>query len=162
MICMLAGVDLPPKTTRPPWLRTIAETNEIYNWGNLIGAFLVHELLGPRPPPPSTPPPPTQAPSAFLFNPTPPPPPPPATLSIRHQAVAEEFCEGDEGCLFFLTSRSGRSVSRVSKFPHEAEVVFLPGTQFQVVEVLHGSSAIGEFYTLPAQITNITMDECDD
>ena len=25
--------------------------NEIYHWGNLVGPFLVHKLLGPRPPP---------------------------------------------------------------------------------------------------------------
>ena len=33
---------------------TIVGTDEIYNREHLIGPFLVHKLLGPRPPPPSS------------------------------------------------------------------------------------------------------------
>ena len=53
----------------PPPLQTKVTTvgkKEIYHWKNLIGAFLVHTLLGPRPPPSpssntSLPPPPHRA-----------------------------------------------------------------------------------------------------
>ena len=34
---------------------TIVGKNEIYNWEDLVGPFLVHNLLGPRPPPPLPP-----------------------------------------------------------------------------------------------------------
>ena len=40
----------PPKTKG-----AIVGRNEIYRWENLVGPFLVHKLLGPRPPPPSSP-----------------------------------------------------------------------------------------------------------
>ena len=44
------GVPLPGPP--PPQTKvTIVGKNEIYNWENLIGPFLVHKLLGPRPPP---------------------------------------------------------------------------------------------------------------
>ena len=36
---------LPPQTKV-----TIVGKNEIYNWENLVGPFLVRKLLGPRPP----------------------------------------------------------------------------------------------------------------
>ena len=49
---------------------TISGKNEIYLWENLVGPFLVHKLLGPRPRPPSCyTPPPSQ------LRPRPPPPP---------------------------------------------------------------------------------------
>ena len=42
----------------PPTKMTIAGENEIYIRENLIGPFLVHKLLGPKPRPPLQPPPP--------------------------------------------------------------------------------------------------------
>ena len=48
--------DLPRPPPPPPQTKaTILGQNEIYNWENLAGPFLVHKLLGPspRPPPPS-------------------------------------------------------------------------------------------------------------
>ena len=49
----------PPPRPRPPQTKvTIAGTNEIYRWEDLVGPFLVHKLLGPKPPAPPPPPPP--------------------------------------------------------------------------------------------------------
>ena len=39
----------PPPQTKV----TIVGKSEIYRWENLVGPFLVHKLLGPRPPPSS-------------------------------------------------------------------------------------------------------------
>ena len=46
----LISIDPPPP--RPPTKVTIVGKHEIYMRKNLIGPFLVHKLLGPRPPPP--------------------------------------------------------------------------------------------------------------
>ena len=49
MVLSRSPLDAPP----PPTTKTFAVgNNEIYNWENLIGPFLVHTILGPRPPPP--------------------------------------------------------------------------------------------------------------
>ena len=37
---------------RPPTKATIVRKNEIYHWENLVGPFLVHKPLVPRPPSP--------------------------------------------------------------------------------------------------------------
>ena len=44
------GGGVPPLQTEV----TIVGNNEIYRWENLVGPFLVHKLLGPRPPPPAS------------------------------------------------------------------------------------------------------------
>ena len=41
----------PPGPPLPQTKVTIVGRNEIYSWDNLIGSFLVHKLLRPRPPP---------------------------------------------------------------------------------------------------------------
>ena len=54
------GGTLTPHPPPPPQTKvTIVGKTGIYNWDNLIGPFLVHKRLGPRPPPPPSPPPPS-------------------------------------------------------------------------------------------------------
>ena len=45
----------PPRTPPPKTKVTIVGKNEICNRENLVGRFLVHKLLGPRPPLPPPP-----------------------------------------------------------------------------------------------------------
>ena len=51
------GVPLPPQPEPPPpqTIVIIVGKPEFYDWEHLIGPFLVHKLLGPRPPPPPSP-----------------------------------------------------------------------------------------------------------
>ena len=72
------------------------------------------------------------------------------------QSVAKEFVKGDEGSLFFLHSTGARAISRFSKFPDEAEVLFRPNTIFEITSTLYGTSDIGQFYS---GIDNISMAE---
>ena len=72
------------------------------------------------------------------------------------RSVAEEFVKGDEGTLFFVQSAGARAISRFSKYPDEAEVLFRPNTTFEISQAVYGSSAIGQFY---ACIDNIAMTE---
>jgi Zn ribbon nucleic-acid-binding protein len=72
------------------------------------------------------------------------------------KAVAEQFVKGDEGSLFILQSASARAISRFSKFPDEAEVLFRPNTVFSVISTLYGQSDIGQFYSC---IDSIAMRE---
>ena len=57
--------------------------------------------------------------------------------------VALENCpsftsKARKGVVFVVKSKSGRSISAYSQFPFDNEVVFLPGTQFQVTRWYHG------------------------
>ena len=52
-LCLLFFLATPP----PPTKVTIVGKNEVYHWENLVGPFVIHKLLGPRPPPPPPPPP---------------------------------------------------------------------------------------------------------
>ena len=54
------GSQTPPRKTKG----TIVGNNEICRWENLVGPFLVHNILGPRPPPPPSPPPLQHSPGA--------------------------------------------------------------------------------------------------
>ena len=81
----------------------------------------------------------------------------PAFSSASAQrSVAEEFVQGDDGSLFFLQSAQARAISRFSRFPDEAEVIFRPNTVFEITATLYGASDIGQFY---AQVDNIAMAE---
>ena len=72
-----ARVPPPPQTKV-----TIVGQNEIYRWENLVGPFLVHKLLGPRPPPPTNTPlkhsPAGGSETGPATTPSSPPDPPPA------------------------------------------------------------------------------------
>ena len=68
--------------------------------------------------------------------------------------MAEEFVKGDEGSLFFIQCSAGRPISKFSKFPDEAEVLFRPNTVFTITSTLYGTSEIGQFYS---GIDNIAM-----
>ena len=80
----------------------------------------------------------------------------PFSSASAEQAVAKEFVKGDEGSLFFLHSAGARAISRFSKFPDEAEVLFRPNTVFEITSTLYGTSDIGQFYS---GIDNISMAE---
>ena len=70
--------------------------------------------------------------------------------------VAEEFTKGGEGTLFFLKAENPRAISRFSKFPDEAEVLFRPNTLFTISSTLYGTSDIGQFYS---GVDNVAMEE---
>ena len=52
--------------------------------------------------------------------------------------------------------RTRRSISKFSKYPDEAEVLFRPNTVFEIKSTLYGASEIGQFYS---GIDNIAMTE---
>ena len=72
------------------------------------------------------------------------------------KSVAQEFTKGGEGSLFFLDCATARSISKFSKFPDEAEVLFFPNTFFRITSTLYGTSDIGAFFS---QTDNIAMKE---
>ena len=83
-----------PKTPSPPTKLTIVGKREICNRGNLVGPFLVHKLLGPKPGPPL--PPPTQK--------TPCPSPEPLAPSCREvgHMIAGTMNDADEANIITL------------------------------------------------------------
>ena len=70
--------------------------------------------------------------------------------------VAKEFVKGEEGTLFFIQSEGAKAISRFSKYPDEAEVLFRPNTVFEISCTLYGTTDIGQFYS---GIDNISMVE---
>jgi hypothetical protein len=67
----------------------------------------------------------------------------PAVLSTStSRMTAREFAQAgeEEGVLFQITGANGRDISTVSAFPSEQEVVFAPGTQFEITKIVsdHG------------------------
>ena len=81
---------------------------------------------------------------------------PALSSASAEKSVASEFVKGDEGSLFFIACTAGRPISRFSKFPDEAEVLFRPNTVFTITSTLYGRSDIGQFYS---GIDNIAMVE---
>ena len=72
------------------------------------------------------------------------------------RSVAEDFVKGGEGTLFLITSVGAKPISRLSRFPDEAEVLFPPNTSFRITSTLYGTSDIGQFYSFT---DNIAMEE---
>ena len=72
---------------------------------------------------------------------------PALSSASAERAVAQAFVKGDEGSLFFIQSTAGRAISKFSKFPDEAEVLFRPNTMFEITSTLYNTSVIGEFYS---------------
>ena len=74
------------------------------------------------------------------------PPPPPLVFATWPGISA----------LFIHQSAGAKPISKFSKFPDEAEVLFRPNTVFEITSTLYGTSDIGQFYS---EIDNIAMSE---
>eukprot|EP01094_Clydonella_sp_ATCC50884_P016691 TRINITY_DN2780_c0_g1_i1.p1 TRINITY_DN2780_c0_g1~~TRINITY_DN2780_c0_g1_i1.p1 ORF type:complete len:511 (-),score=201.65 TRINITY_DN2780_c0_g1_i1:251-1783(-) len=66
------------------------------------------------------------------------------TACSKNRKKAEAFLRGRAGVLFEIHSISGRDISAFSVFPEEEEVVFMPYTRFEVVQVREGVSAAAD------------------
>ena len=91
VIIFLATVVTPPPLPGPSSPKnkvTIVVQNEIYHRENLVGPFLVHKLLGPRPSPPT---PPLSS-SPALSSPAQPPPEPQTYATGKEQCVSVGAC----------------------------------------------------------------------
>jgi hypothetical protein len=61
-----------------------------------------------------------------------------STCSLEWQS-ASELIRLKRGLVYVVQSRTGRVVNRYSKSPIDAEVIFLPGTDFEIVSYYKGA-----------------------
>ena len=83
---------------------------------------------------------------------------PALSSASAEKSVAESFVGGPaaEGSLFIIQCAWGRPISRFSKYPDEAEVLFRPNTVFTITSTLYAADDIGQFYS---NVDNIAMAE---